>query len=87
MKIDIGTILSLVGVGMRAVEKIKGAKGKEKETAVIESVQESIPQIESMAGVDFVNNDALNGLLADYIAARVALANGIANAKNLKPTK
>lgn len=85
MKIDITQVIRLVGVAMSAVEKIKNAHGKEKEAAVIQTVQESVPEIEAISGVDFVNDAALNGLLSAYIAARVALANGVANAKQLKP--
>lgn len=87
MKIDITKLIQIVGVAMNVAEKIKGAKGgKEKEAAVIESVQEAVPQIENIAGVDFVNDPALAALLSNYIAARVALVNGIAAAKDLKPT-
>ena len=85
MKLDIGKLISLIGVGMSVAEKIKGAKGKEKEAAVIASIQEAVPQIESLAGVDFVNDPALAVLLQNYIAARIALTNGIAAAKALKP--
>ena len=85
MKINIGQLVSLVGIGMSAVEKIKGATGKEKEAAVIASIQEAVPQIESLTGIDFVNDPALATLLQNYIAARVALANGVAAAKALKP--
>ncbi len=87
MKMDITKIVQLIGVGMSAVQRIKDAKGKEKESAVIQSVQEAIPQVEGITGVDFVNDPALNALLANYIQARVALANGVANAKALKPTE
>jgi len=85
MKLDITRLVQLIGIGMSAVQKIKDAKGKDKEKAVIELVQEKTPEIEEAVGLDFVNDAALNGLLANYIAARVALANGIANAKALKP--
>ena len=85
MKIDITKLVQFIGIGMSAVEKIKGAKGKDKERAVIEVVQEAVPDIEAIAGLDFVNDQALGALLQNYIAARVALANGIANAKALKP--
>lgn len=84
MKIDIGQLVNVIGVAMNAVEKIKSAKGKEKEAAVIETVQQSVPQLEAITGVDFVNDPALNALIAQYVAGRVALANGIAAAKALK---
>lgn len=87
MKVDIGQLISVIGIGMRIAERIKGAKGgKEKEAAVIESVQSETPNIEAVIGLDFVNNDSLNTLLKDYIAARVSLTNGIEAAKRLKPT-
>lgn len=86
MKIDITKLIQLVGIGMSVAEKIRGAKGgKEKEAAVISAVQESVPAVEGVTGLDFVNDPALNALLAAYIAARVDLANGIAAAKQLKP--
>lgn len=85
MKLDLLNVMQLVGVAMTAVEKIKGAHGADKEAAVIETVQEALPAVEGVAGVDLVNDEALNRLLANYIAARKALAEGIANAKALKP--
>lgn len=85
MKIDITKLIQLVGVGMNVAEKIKNAHGKEKEAAVIAGVQQSVPQIEEITGVDFVNDPALNALMQNYISARVALSNGVANAKALKP--
>lgn len=86
MKLDITKLIQLVGVAMSVAEKVKGAKGgKEKEAAVIASVQEAVPQIENITGVDFVNDPALSVLMSNYIAARVALVNGIAAAKALKP--
>ena len=87
MKIDITKLIQLVGIGMSVAEKIRNAHGKEKETAVIEGVQSAVPDIEGVTGLDFVNDAALNGLLSNYIAARVALANGVANAKALKPVQ
>lgn len=86
MKINILKLIQLIDVGMTVVEKVAKAKGKEKETAVIEGVQEVVPQIETITGVDFVNDPALNALMAAYIKARVDLANGIAAAKSLKPS-
>lgn len=86
MKFDITKLIQLIGVGMSVAEKIRSAKGKEKEAAVIESVQEAVPSLEGILDLDFVNDPALHGLLQDYITARVALSNGIANAKALKPT-
>lgn len=86
MKLDIGQLVGLIGVGMRVAERFKGAKtGKEKESAVIESVQKEVPAIEALSGLDFVNDENLNALLKDYIAAKVALANGVAHAKGLDP--
>lgn len=85
MKINITKLIQVIGIGMGAVEKFKTAKGKDKEAAVIAAVQEAVPQLETDLQVDFVNNANLNKLLAEYIAARVALANGIAAAKGLKP--
>lgn len=85
MKLDFMKVFNIIGIAMTVVEKVKGAKGKEKETAVIEGINEALPDIEAAAGVDFVNNDQLRALMAQYLAARVALANGIAAAKQLKP--
>lgn len=84
MTIDITKLIGVIGLGMQAVEKIKSAKGKEKEAAVIEVVKEQVPDALGIVGVNF-NEPALQALLENYIAARVALANGIANAKALKP--
>jgi hypothetical protein len=82
---NIGKLFDLIGLAMTIVERVKGASGKDKETAVIQSVQEGVPEIESILGLDFVNDAALNALLSDYIAARKALLNGVAAAKGLKP--
>lgn len=80
-------IPTLIGLAMNAVEKIKGAKGQEKEAAVIESIQQTVSGLEGLLDVDFVNNDNLNKLAKEYIAARVALMNGISAAKALKPAQ
>ena len=84
MKLDVAKVFQVIAVGMSAVDHIKSAKGAEKQAAVIASVQEAIPTIENLVGVDFVNDAALNALLKAYIDAKVALENGIAAAKALK---
>lgn len=65
----------IIGVAMTAVEAVKGKTGKEKEAAVIATVKESLPVVEAVAGRDVVNDAAFDVLLANYISARVALAN------------
>lgn len=86
MKLDVLKVLNVISVGMAAVDKIKSAKGAEKQQAVIETVQEALPAIEDLAGIDFVNDASLNALLKAYIDAKVALENGITAAKHLKPS-
>lgn len=85
MKIDLMGVMQLVGIAMTAVQKIKAATGKDKEAAVIDTVQELLPSLEGVVGLDFVNDAALHDLLASYIAARKALAAGILAARALKP--
>lgn len=85
MKLDILKIINLVGVAMSAVEKIKGAHGPDKQAAVIEAVNENVPVVEGILGIDFVNDPALRALLANYVDARKALENGVASVKALKP--
>lgn len=88
MKFDLSKLVSLIGIAMSIVEKVKGAKtGPEKEAAVVEAVQDKTDDLEEIFGLDFVDNDELNKLLKSYIAARVSLFNGIAAAKALKPKK
>ncbi len=85
MKIDILKLLHAVNVGMAVVENIKAAKGAEKQAAVIAGVQEMLPEIEGLSGLDLVNDAALNAAIKAYIDAKVALENLIAAAKQLKP--
>lgn len=85
MNFNVSQLIGIIGIAMSAVEKIRGAKGGDKEAAVIEVVQDAIPQLEGLTGVDFVNDPALADLLAQYIAARKALAKAIAAAQALKP--
>lgn len=75
----------IIGIAMLAVEKIKGAKGSEKEAAVIDTLNTAVASLESTLDLDFVNDAALHQLATDYIAAKVALMNGISAAKALKP--
>ena len=83
-KVDISKIIALVGFAMSAVEKIKDARGADKEQAVVDAVQEGVPAIEEAVHLDFANDEALNRLLVNYIRARKALWNGIAETKNLR---
>lgn len=87
MKFDFMKIMNVIGIAMAAVQKIKGAAGKDKEAAVIETVNEVLPEVEGALGLDFVNDEALRSVLANYIAARKALAAAIAAAKQLKPAQ
>lgn len=85
MKFDITKIVSLVGIAMRVAENFKGPKsGKEKEAAVIKSLNDELPNIEAGLGIDFLNDEAARKVAQDYIAARVALVNFIDNAKRLR---
>lgn len=75
----------LIGTGMQIVEKMKGPKtGAEKEKAVMESIPLAVAGVEGAMDVDFVNDEALQALLQNYIVARVALMNGVENARRLK---
>jgi hypothetical protein len=65
----------LIGIAMVAVEKIKGAKGPEKERAVIETIHESLPEVEKTLGANVIDDAAFDQLLSTYIQARVALNN------------
>jgi hypothetical protein len=65
----------LIGIAMTAAEKIKAAKGPEKEAAVIATMHDTLPAVEGALGVDVVNDAAFDALLSAYIQSRVALAN------------
>lgn len=84
MKLDVLKVLNVISIGMAAVDKIKDAHGAEKQQAVIETVQEALPAIENLVGIDFINDAKLNALLKAYIDAKVALENGITAAKGLR---
>lgn len=84
-KLDVLSVLKLVGIAMNIVQAFK-IPGKDKQTKVIEAVQNNLSDIEEAVGIDFVNDPALNDLMKAYIDARVALMNGIEKAKQLKGT-
>lgn len=66
----------LIGVGMAIVEGIKGAKGAEKEAAVINGVKQSFGVAENLnPDADNIDEAALDQAIANYITARVALQN------------
>lgn len=66
----------IVGIAMQAVENIKGAKGAEKEAAVIATAKSALPIVEDLSGVN-INDASFDALLASYIQSRVALQNFI----------
>lgn len=74
----------LIGFAIQTVQKIKSAKNDEKEAAVIASAKEGLPKLEAAIG-DKVNDAAFDTLLANYIAARVALANFLTKAEQTPP--
>lgn len=65
----------LIGTVMTAVEAIKGAKGKQKEAAVLQTVKTGFETVELVAGKDLINDPALDELISAYIRSRVALQN------------
>lgn len=81
-------IPQLIGVAMSVAEKLKGPKtGREKEIAVLEAIPDAAFGVEGALQIDFVNNPALIELMRQYMAARVALQNGITAAQHLKPAE
>lgn len=78
-------IPTIINFAMNAVEKIKGAKGQEKEKAVLDTITDGIMVGEILLDKDLVNDTAIQSLMSNYIAARVSLLNAISAAKALKP--
>lgn len=64
----------IVGVAVNAVQKIKSAKGPEKEAAVLDTVKQAAPIISRVTPIN-INDQELDNVLKAYIAARVALMN------------
>lgn len=57
---------------MTIVEKIKGADGKAKKDAVLESVPEAIAIAEYAAGKDLLNDPVIQELMSAYVDAEAA---------------
>lgn len=81
MRFDFFKVFALVGVAMAAVEKIKSATGPQKEAAVLAAIEEALPQVEGVLGVDFANDAELKALFVEYIIARKALVKALAHAR------
>jgi hypothetical protein len=79
--INIFKWIPLIINGMRTVEKIKNASGKDKLNAVLEDLGDRIDDIEGALGRDLLDNAAVNAALISTIAAIKHLENVVAAAK------
>ena len=68
----------LIGIGITVAEKLKGAKGPDKEAAVIDAVRHTPEVAKMIAGRDVINDAAFDDLLKAYITARISLQNFLA---------
>ena len=68
-------IPTIINVAVTAVEHIKGAKGKEKQEAVLNTVKIGLKTSESVSGKDWMNDRSLDALVRAYIDSKVALQN------------
>ena len=68
-------IPTIIDVAVTAVEHIKGARGKEKQEAVLSTVKVSLKTSESVSGKDWMNDRSLDALIRAYVDSKVALQN------------
>lgn len=86
MKFDILKVATAIMQGMHIVEKIKGASGKDKATAVIDSIPEMVEVVEAGLGSDVLNDPAVTSARDNLIASYKAFQNAVDAARHLKGT-
>ena len=60
---------AIIQQGMTIAESIKGARGAEKKSAVLAAIPQGLGLAEFASGVNLLNDDAVAGLISEYIDA------------------
>ena len=70
---------AIIQQGMTIAESIKGARGAEKKSAVLAAIPHGLGLAEFASGVNLLNDDAVAGLVSEYIdaEARVRKVRGL----------
>lgn len=86
MNIDFLKVISAISKGMAIVDKIKSASGKDKLTAVSDSIPDMVEAVEYGISRDVLNNAAVASARDNMVSAIKAFYNAVEAAKHAKGT-